>query len=334
MKYKFWVGLSLVLICNIFSVVQAKKELIVYSGRSKSLVDPIIKQFEKENGIEVQVKYGNTAQLALTLMEEGEKSPADVFWAQDGGALGAISKNGLFSQLESDILSVIPSKFQAAENQDWVATSGRARVIAYSTKHVKVEDLPTSIFDLTDPKWNSRVGWAPRNASFQSFITAMRVLFGEEKTENWLLAMKNNGTKSYPKNTPIIQALAAGDIHVGLPNHYYLLRFKKANSNFPVNQQFFQSQDVGNLVNVAGIGILKSSRQAKLAKKLIHYLLSPKAQQYFSSQVFEYAVTDQIIPNQQLLSLEQLIKESPAIDLSQLNDTEGTLKLLQKVGLL
>ena len=334
MKYKFCVVLSIILACAIVCIAQTTEELIVYSGRSKSLVDPIIKQFEKESAIKVRVKYGNTAQLALTLMEEGKKSPADLFWAQDGGALGAISKNGLFTPLHAEILSVVPKKFQAAENQDWVATSGRARVVAYSTKYLKAEDVPSSVFDLTDPKWKGRVGWAPRNASFQSFVTAMRISVGQEKTEIWLRSMKDNGTKNYPKNTPIIQALAAGDIHVGLPNHYYLLRFKKANSKFPVNQKFFESEDIGNLVNVAGIGILKNSRQSELAKKLVRYLLSPKAQQYFSSQVFEYAVTDQIIPNRQLLSLDQLIRQSPAIDLGQLHDTEGTLKLLQKVGLL
>lgn len=333
MKSKLGIGCS-ILVCVFISLLEAADELVVYSGRSKSLVDPIIKQFGKESGVKIKVKYGNTAQLALTLMEEGDKSPADIFWAQDGGALGAISKRGQLAELPSNILSLVPKKFRASSKQDWVATSGRARVIAYATNHVKPEEVPDSVFALTDPTWKGRVGWAPRNASFQSFITAMRILVGEGKTENWLQAMKDNGTKSYPKNTPIIQALAAGEIHLGLPNHYYLLRFKKSNSNFPVNQKPFQAGDPGNLVNIAGVGILKTSQRPKLAQQLVRYLLSAKAQQYFSSQVFEYAVTDQVIPTPQLLSLDELEHLAPSINLSQLDDTEGTLKLLRRVGLL
>jgi iron(III) transport system substrate-binding protein len=308
-------------------------ELIVYSGRSKGLVHPIIKQFEKETGITVKVRYGNTAQLAVALLEEGEKSPADLFWAQDAGALGAVSKQGLFQTLPESILSKVPDKFRNAEGM-WTATSGRARVLAYSPERVKTEELPNSIFDLTDAKWKGRVGWAPQNASFQAFVTAMRVLEGEEKAEEWLRGMKANGAKSYPKNTPIIRGLAAGEIDLGLPNHYYLMRFKKSDSGFPVEQTFFASGDAGNLVNVAGIGILKSSTHANEVNSFVEYLLSPKVQQFFISEVFEYPVTDAVIPSEKLLPLDELLKLTPEINLEKLDDLEGTLRLLREADIL
>jgi iron(III) transport system substrate-binding protein len=308
-------------------------ELVVYSGRSKGLVHPIIKQFEKETGITVKVRYGNTAQLAVALLEEGEKSPADLFWAQDAGALGAVSKQGLFQTLPESILSKVPDKFRNAEGM-WTATSGRARVLAYSPERVKTEELPNSIFDLTDAKWKGRVGWAPQNASFQAFVTAMRVLEGEEKAEEWLRGMKANGAKSYPKNTPIIRGLAAGEIDLGLPNHYYLMRFKKSDSGFPVEQTFFASGDAGNLVNVAGIGILKSSTHANEVNSFVEYLLSPKVQQFFISEVFEYPVTDAVIPSEKLLPLNELLKLTPEINLEKLDDLEGTLRLLREADIL
>jgi iron(III) transport system substrate-binding protein len=308
-------------------------ELVVYSGRSKGLVHPIIKQFEKETGITVKVRYGNTAQLAVALLEEGEKSPADLFWAQDAGALGAVSKQGLFQTLPESILSKVPDKFRNAEGM-WTATSGRARVLAYSPERVKTEELPNSIFDLTDAKWKGRVGWAPQNASFQAFVTAMRVLEGEEKAEEWLRGMKANGAESYPKNTPIIRGLAAGEIDLGLPNHYYLMRFKKSDSGFPVEQTFFASGDAGNLVNVAGIGILKSSTHANEVNSFVEYLLSPKVQQFFISEVFEYPVTDAVIPSEKLLPLNELLKRTPEINLEKLDDLEGTLRLLREADIL
>ena len=330
---KYLIGvLSLLLAVGTVNATDTR-ELIVYSGRSKGLVHPIIKQFEKETGITVKVRYGNTAQLAVALLEEGAKSPADLFWAQDAGALGAVSKQGLLEALPESVLSKVPDKFRNSGGT-WVATSGRARVIAYAPEHVKAEELPNSIFDLTDAKWKGRVGWAPQNASFQAFITAMRVLEGEEKAEEWLRGMKANGAKSYPKNTPIIQALAAGEIDLGLPNHYYLMRFKKSDANFPVEQTFFTSGDAGNLVNIAGIGVLKSSSHAEEVSSFVQYLLSPKVQQLFVSEIFEYPVTDAVIPSEKLLPLDELLKLTPELNLEKLDNLEGTLKLLRQADIL
>ena len=309
------------------------ESLTVYSGRSKSLVEPIIKQFEKETGIEVKVSYGGTTQLAAALLTEGDKSPAALFWAQDAGALGAVSKKAMFEKLPETILTQVPSNFRDA-NGFWVATSGRARVLAYSPERVKMEELPESVFDLTEPMWKGRVGWAPTNASFQAFVTSLRVQVGAERTEEWLRGMKANGVKTYAKNTPIIEALAAGEIDLGLPNHYYLLRFKKGNSGFPVAQTFFKASDPGNLVNVAGIGLLKSSENKETALKFMEFLLSAKAQQYFTSDVFEYPVIEGVIPNANLLPLSELLQLAPTFNLNEMDDLEGTRDLLRRAEIL
>ena len=307
--------------------------LTIYSGRSKSLVEPIIKQFEEKTGIQVKANFGGTTQLAAALLTEGDKSPAALFWAQDAGALGAVSKKEMFEKLPESILTKVSSGFRDAEGL-WVATSGRARVLAYSPDRVKMEELPKSIFDLTQPMWKGRVGWAPTNASFQAFVTSLRVQVGKEKTEEWLRGMKANGTKKYAKNTPIIEALAAGEIDAGLPNHYYLLRFKKADSDYPVAQTFFKASDPGNLVNIAGVGVLKTAENKEAALKFVEFLLSAKAQQYFTSDVFEYPVIEGVTQNPNLVPLSELIQAAPVFNLNDMDDLEGTVKLLQKVEVL
>lgn len=322
-----------VLFVPMLTAMEQDKTITLYSGRSKSLVDPIIQQFEKDTGIHVKVTYANTAQLASKLKTEGERSSASLFWAQDAGALGSVSKDGLFGRLPDSLLAKIPETFRHKDG-NWIATSGRARVLAYSPERVTKENLPESVFDLTKPMWHGKVGWAPLNASFQAFVTAMRSQVGEERTEKWLRDMKGNGAKAYPKNTPIIEALAAGEIDLGLPNHYYLFRFRKGNSKFPVEQTFFKAKDAGNLVNVAGIGLLKSSKDTETALEFIEYLLSAKAQQYFVSEVFEYPVTEGVIPNANLLPLAELLKIVPIFDLNEMDDLEGTIKLLRRVGIL
>ena len=307
--------------------------LTIYSGRSKSLVEPIIKQFEEKSGIQVEVSYGNTTQLAAALLTEGAKSPAALFWAQDAGALGAVSKNAMFEKLPETILTKVPSGFRDAGGF-WIATSGRARVLAYAPERVEMKELPQSIFDLTQPMWKGRVGWAPTNASFQAFVTSLRVQVGEERTEKWLRDMKANGAKKYAKNTPIIEALAAGEIDIGLPNHYYLLRFKSKDANFPVAQTFFKASDPGNLVNIAGVGMLKSSKNKEAALKFVEFLLSAKAQQYFTSDVFEYPAIEGVTPYPNLLPLSELLQLAPTFNLNDMDDLDGTVKLLRRVEIL
>ncbi len=324
--------LPVLLLFTSVSVVYAET-LTIYSGRSKSLVEPIIKKFQESTGIQVKANYGESTQLAAALITEGDKSPAALFWAQDAGALGAISKKEMFETLPETLLAKVPSSFRDARGF-WVATSGRARVLAYSPARVKKEELPESIFDLTQPMWKGRVGWAPTNASFQAFVTSLRVQVGEKKTKEWLLGMKANGVKKYAKNTPIIEALAAGEIDLGLPNHYYLLRFKNADSAYPAEQTFFKASDPGNLVNIAGVGVLKSAENKEAALKFVEFLLSTEAQQYFTSDVFEYPVTEDVTQNENLVPLSELIKIGPVFNLNDIDDLDGTVKLLQAVEVL
>jgi iron(III) transport system substrate-binding protein len=207
-----------------FSSLTFANTLTLYSGRTEELVGPIIDRFSKETGIDARVRYGKTAGMAATILEEGRKSRADVFFAQDPAGLGAVAH--LFGRLPEDILNRAELRFRSSQGR-WVGISGRARTIVYNTERVKEADLPDGIWSFIDSAWKDRIGWAPTNGSFQAMVTAMRVLWGEEKTRMWLEGIQANGPKMYPKNTPIVGAVGVGEIEVGFVNHYYLLRFIK-----------------------------------------------------------------------------------------------------------
>lgn len=311
----------------------AGQELVIYSGRSKGLVEPLVERFQDETGISVRVRYGDTSQLAVALLEERDQSAADLFWAQDAGALGAVSKAGLLAALPEELLKKVAPSFRGPEGR-WVATSGRARVLAYSAERVNAEDVPRSVFDLTSPAFAGRVGWAPQNASFQSFVTAMRVSAGEEKTLAWLTGMKDNGAKAYPKNSPILEAIAAGEIDFGLPNHYYLLRFKAKNPDFPVAQTLFAAGDPGNLVNVAGVGVLDHAAHPEAAERFVAFLLSEPAQRTVVEDIYEYPVIHGVHPAPSLPSEDELESAALPVNLDQLRDLEGTLALMRRAGIL
>jgi iron(III) transport system substrate-binding protein len=307
------------------------QELTVYSGRGEALIGPVIAQFQRDTGVNVNVRYGGTAELAALLQEEGEQSPADVFWAQDGGSLGAVAP--LFADLPAEVNEGVAPVFRNVNNK-WAPTSGRSRVLVYSKERVEEGDLPASITDLTGEEYRGRVAWAPTNGSFQAFVTAFRVANGDDAAREWLEAMIANDTQVYRNNGTQIEAIANGEVDFGLVNNYYLGRYLANDAEFPVAQTHFEAGDIGNLLNVAGAGIVAASDNQEVARQFIDYLLSASSQQYITSEGNEYPVIPGVIVDPTLEPFETILEISPEIDIDQISDLEGTLTLLREVGLL
>lgn len=307
-------------------------ELTIYSGRSESLVGPLVAQFEAETGIKAAVRYGDTAEMAATILEEGNNSPADVYFAQDGGALGALSAQSRLIPLPEDLLSQVDAKFRS-DSGDWIGASGRARVVVYNTNVLSEADLPDDIWGFTDPAWRGRLGWAPTNGSFQAFVTALRQIEGEERARAWLQALIDNDIASFANNTAIVEAVGKGEIDAGFVNHYYLMRFlNEQGDSFPARNYYLAAGDAGAMINVAGAGIVNTSAHPEAALRFVRFLLSPEAQAYFASETNEYPLLTGVSANPALKPLAEIA--APDIDLSKLEDLEGTLLLLSEVGAL
>jgi iron(III) transport system substrate-binding protein len=306
--------------------------ITIYSGRAETLIDPILDQFTEETGIPLEVRYGESAELLATIVEEGENSPADLYFSQDAGSLGAAENEGLLADLPKDVLEQVDPMFRSPEG-GWVGTSGRARIIAYNTDVLEESELPESVFDLTDPEWEGRVGWSPTNASFQAFVTAMRASEGEEAAREWLEGMVANGAVAYADNETARDAIAAGEIDLAPINHYYIAQAKaEEGDDYPVEAYFPPGGDLGSLINVAGVGLLASSDQSEETTQLIEFLLEPEAQQFFTESSKEYPLAGKVEPDPNLVPLAEI--EQPDIELSELDDLPGTLELLEETGAL
>lgn len=306
--------------------------LVVYSGREEELVAPLFDRFQTKTGIDVQVRYGDSAELAATIAEEGGNSPADVFFAQDPGSLGSVAAEGLLARLPQEMLDRVPERFRDPEGR-WVGTSGRVRVIVYNTDALSEDALPHSVFDLTDPTWKGRVGVAPTNASFQAFVTAMRLSQGEDKTRAWLRALKRNGVRFYEKNVPLVEAVASGEIALGLTNHYYVYLVKKEQPGAPIANHFLSGADPGALVSVAGVAILASADNRENAERFVSFLLSDEGQRFYAEQAeeAEYPLVSGIEPRQGLPPLASL--GGPNVALGSFgNELKRTLELLSETG--
>lgn len=310
--------------------------LVIYSGRSESLVQPIIDQFKAATGIDVQVRYGSTSELAGVLLEEGANSPADLFYAQDPGGLGAVQSAGLLAQLPADLIASVPLRF-ASEAGEWVGISGRARTVTYNTKAIgdPAAELPADIYDFIDPKWNGRIGWAPSNGSFQAMVTGMRAIWGEEKTRDWLRGIQANNPTVYANNTSAVSGVAAGEVDVAFVNHYYLYRFlSEQGEGFAARNYFLPGGGPGSLLMVSGAGVLKTAVNAENAERFIAFLLSPDGQQYFADQTQEYPVVEGIQLADGLPPLADLEAVAADIDLSALADLDGTQDMLLDLGII
>lgn len=257
--------------------------LTVYSGRSEALVGPLFERFEAASGIETRVRYAGTAELAATLLEEGDSSPADVFISQDAAALGALSARGLLAELPAAVLERVRPAHRSPAG-DWVGLSGRARSVVYNTEMIAVEDLPSTLEEVTQPRYRGRFGVAPANASFQAHMAAYRVVRGEEALGSLLAGLAANEPARYPKNSAIVEAVIAGEVELGLVNHYYLHRALDEAPGAPARNAFMEADGVSAFVNLAGAAPLGERPEAV---RLIEFLLSEEAQLYFREETHE-----------------------------------------------
>lgn len=322
-------GATLLAGCSNDSAPEAS-ELTIYSGRSETFIAPFLAEFEAESGIKLNVRYGDSAELAAQILEEGSNSPADLFLSQDAGALGAVAEAGLLADLSAEVMASVPARFASADSK-WVGVTGRARVFAYSPERVR--QLPTSYMDMSNPQYKGRFGIAPTNSSFQAFVTALRLATGEGATEEWLRSLMANQPKYYEKNSMIVEAIENGEIDLGLVNHYYIFEVAKAlGREISVKDGFFADGDLGNMINVSGAGILSSSKKSDSATKLIEYLLRASTQERFVAEAKEYALLEGFAGPAGLPALNEIA--APSVDLNALRDLKATQELLIKVGLL
>jgi iron(III) transport system substrate-binding protein len=332
-------------------------ELVIYSGRSKPLVDGLVEMYKQQSDVSVQVKYGRDAQLLAALQEEGEQTPADVYWANTTGALSNAVENDLLAELPDSILDR-PQRFVPDHGQ-WTPVTTRFRVLAYNSDQVNASDLPDSVLNLTElESMEGRIGWTPTYSSFQDFLTVMRLSEGEDVTRQWLKGMKALNPKSYTSNTPMVRALEAGEIDIALTNHYYILRLKHGgaegefegheedeseeegeeeegpNPSAPVETYHFESGDVGNLALVTGAGITNATEQTDEAEQFVEFLLSEEAQTFAAEQVNEYPVVPGAPVPDYMTPVEKALSLSPEFEPGRLGELEPTLEMLRDQGIL
>ncbi|GAA0518894.1 iron(III) transport system substrate-binding protein [Halorubrum aquaticum] len=301
-------------------------ELTVYSGRGEFLVGELVSYIDEQyDDFSLTVRYAGSTDLVNQIANEGEGSPADVFYSVNAGSLGALADAGRTQALSEEVTGMVREEFRTDQ---WIGTSGRARTVPYNTDEFSEEDLPSSVMAYPE-EFSGDLGWAPSYGSCQAFVTAMRLIEGPEATRSWLEAVVESGIASYPDEFAACQAIADGEIDAAFTNHYYIQRVLDGNPEASIATAFTEG-DAGAVFNVAGAAVVDTASDATLAENFVRHLLSAEAQDYFARTTFEYPLIPDVEPIGDLPTIDEL--DVPDIDLTQLSDLEPTIDLMRDAG--
>ena len=300
------------------------------SGLYLSLIE-LLEQYYPD--FSVSATRESASNLANRIDEENRAgtTPADVFMAVDAGALGSVAQSEAAVSLSSDVLDRVPDAYHDGDGR-WIGFAGRARAVPYNTNEFSESDVPSSVREFPNADaFGDSFGWAPSYSAFQSFVTAMRVIRGDEPTRRWLQSMQDRGITTYNNEFIVSNRVADGEVYGGFANHYYALRVQSDRSSAPIDLAFTEG-DAGALVNVSGAQVLQGTEKQDLAETFIQHVLSAEAQEFFATRTYAYPMLPDVEPVGDLPTIDEL--SPPDIDLTELADIGGTVDMLREVGVL
>ncbi len=333
----FRASLFIVSLLLFFSALpsQAADKLTIYSGRAERLIKPVLDEFTVKTGVQVELLSSGTTELVNRLKAEGDRTVADLLITNDAGSLEQARSAGILRPLSMrEVERAIPPQFRAPDNA-WIGLSGRFWIIVYNKTLVKPEELK-SLLDLADPKWKNKIG-IPNSGSeyLQAGVSVIRATHGDAKTKQFLEGLRDNaGAQVYQKSSQIVDAVAKGQVALGIVNHYYVYRHLITQPSAPI-AVFMPDQfegGMGAIMNVAGVGIIKSTKHLDSAKLLVEFLVAQAGQKLFADLDKEYPLHPEVKADPALIERKSFrAAQVPLTKLAELR--EPTLTLIEQVGL-
>jgi iron(III) transport system substrate-binding protein len=308
-------------------------ELVVDSGQHPQLMQALKKDFEVRNPtITLSVKDGDSRELAGKLALPGGASTADVFISENSPELMFLSEKHVLATLSAATLSAVPAQF-SSPNHDWVGMAGRVSALVYNTAQTKPADLPSSILDLADVRWQGKVAISAEDSDFAPIVAAVLATYGQPATASWLAGLKRNAVEKHDIEA-IVSDVDDGQVPVGVVNSYYWyrLQLEKGPGNLHSALFYFPNRNPGSVENIAGAAVLSGSSHKTEAEQFVAYLAGAEGQQVIAQgDDFEYPLRPGVSANPALPPLSRI---NPAvIDIARLGDDEAAVKALQDSGL-
>jgi len=303
--------------------------LTLYNGQHKEVGEAVAKAFEAKTGIHVNVRKGSSNQLASQVVEEGERSPADVIYSEESPPLNKLGEQGLLAQTDTATLAVLPKEY-VASNGTWIGITARVRVVAFNPKLVAEKDLPTSVLEFSQPQWQGKIGFVPTSGAFQEQAVAIIKLHGMDAAEEWLTGLRAFG-KVYSNNMVALKAVENGEVAAVLANNYYWFALQRERGQLDSKLHYFTNGDAGGLITVSSAAVLKSSKHPKEAQQFLAYMASEEGQRVITQTTAEYPLHKGMESNRGLKPFSEL--NPPRVTPADLGNAEQALELERDVGL-
>jgi iron(III) transport system substrate-binding protein len=331
MRLSFRVVLPTLLVFGLAPACSSDGDVLtIYSGRDLALIGPILEQFAEERGVDIEVRDGTTAEMALLIEEEGDRSPADVFLSQSPGAVAYLDGLDRLAELPDAVLDAVPADDRAPDGR-WVGITGRVRTLVYNPELISEGELPGSVLELTDPRFDGLLAVAPPNASFQDFVTGLRGELGDDEARAFLEGLAANDALTFPNNVAILEAVNRGEIAMGLINHYYWFENAVEDPDQVAQLHFFDEGDLGSMLLVTAASVLDTADDPDLANELVEFLLGEAAQTYFAEETLEYPLAAGVEPVAGLFPLSEIV--SARLDFETLGTLDETIALIDESGI-
>ena len=326
---KIWIVL-LFIMCGAWSA--AAEELVVYSGRGEKFTQPVLRAFSARTGIRAQSLVSKSGQLLARIRAEGRRTPADVFMTNYAGVLERARKEGLLQAYRSPMLKDVPARY-IGPGEMWFGVSARARAVVYN-KRMHPRPPIASILELADPRWQGKLGiTVSTNGSFVSSLATMISQHGEAKVRSFLEGIKANaGNNVFPKHTPIVSAVARGELALGLVNHYYYYRAISKNPNAPLGIVFPDQNGVGAPTTISGLAILKHAKHVQAARQFVDFVLSREGQRMFAEVNYEIPVSREVAAHP-LLPPRKSLRLAPVDHGLKVDEIDRAVDLIRSVGM-
>ena len=306
-----------------------KVELTLYNGQHKEIGEAIAKAYEAKTGIHVNVRKGSSNQLASQVMEEGERSPADLIYTEESPPLNNLGEKGFLAKTDDSTLNMLPPEY-VAKDGSWIGVTARVRVVAYNPKLIDEKDLPETVLEFAEPQWQGKVGFVPTSGAFQEQAVAIIKLHGREAAEEWLTGLRAFG-KTYTNNMVALKAVENGEIATVLVNNYYWFALQREKGQLDSKLHYFSNGDAGGLITISSAAVLKSSKHPREAQALLAYMASEEGQRVITQTTAEYPLHKGMVSDRGLKPFDEL--QAPAITPADIGNAEDALDMERDVGL-
>ena len=321
--------------CGAGASASSQGSITLYSGQHEQTTQSLIDAFEKQTGIQVNVRYDDEDTFTDEIVSEEAHPRADIFYTENSPPLEYLQEKGLLAHVDAATLAKTPSRFNSAQG-DWLGISARVSVLIYNPSLISASKLPKTVLQLASPAYKGKLAFAAGETDFQPIVTSVAHTYGQARASSWLQGIKANaGAHVYPDNETIADEVNRGAVAFGVVNQYYWYRLQAELGPGNVHSKitYLAPHDPGYVLDVSGAAILKSSKHQADDQKFLAFLASKGGQEVIAHSLsFEYPLDDGVQTAAPETPFAQLQPNS--ITIPELGDGSTAISLLRQAGML